>query len=127
MRRFRWDAAVARPLTAFGSAGAAITPVARDLAGAQLALFHLEPGGRIGHHPATVPQLLLVVAGSGRVRGGADVWQRIVAGEAVFWGAGEWHETVADVDGLTAAVLEAPALDPARYLPEVPADVPAPE
>ena len=37
---------------------------------AQAAIFRLGAGGRIGRHPAVVPQVLAVVDGSGLVSGG---------------------------------------------------------
>ena len=75
------------------------------------AIFRLASGGRIVRHPATVPQILAVLEGQGRVSGADGEFETIAAGEAVFWEAGEVHETVSD-DGLTALVLEAAELKP---------------
>lgn len=77
----------------------------------QAAIFRLSAGGRIVRHPATVPQILAVLEGEGRVSGGDGRAEPIAAGEAVFWSAGEKHETVSD-GGLTALVLEAESLEP---------------
>src|SRR5438552_3054567 len=108
MRLLDFGAGGARPIDAFGSEGATIAPLTEPLArGAvfQAACFRLEPGGRIGRHPATVPQLLAVVAGSGWVSGAEGEEHPITAGEAVCWDAGEEHETRTD-SGLTAIVIE---------------------
>jgi quercetin dioxygenase-like cupin family protein len=101
-------------IEAFGSEGLTQAPLTEPLSrGAlfQAACFRLEPGGRVGRHPATVPQLLAVVAGQGWVSGADGEPQAISAGEAAFWNAGEEHETWTD-DGLTAIVFEAEDVRP---------------
>jgi quercetin dioxygenase-like cupin family protein len=86
---------------------APLTPPGR----VQAAIFRLAPGGRIARHPATVPQLLAVLEGEGLVSGGDGEFLPIRSGEAVYWSAGEEHETVSDY-GLTALILEAEGLLP---------------
>jgi quercetin dioxygenase-like cupin family protein len=98
----RLEAVTVAPLTAPGAAKAAI--------------FRLAPGGRIVRHPATVPQILAVLEGEGRVSGATGEFERIAAGEAAFWSAGEEHETVSD-GGLTAVVIEAAELRPPSRRP----------
>ena len=75
------------------------------------AIFRLAAGGRIVRHPATVPQILAVLEGEGRVSGAEGNFEPIAVGEAVYWSAGEEHETVSE-GGLTALVLEAEGLRP---------------
>jgi quercetin dioxygenase-like cupin family protein len=87
---------------------APLTPPGRTV---QAGVFRIAPGGRIARHPATVPQILAVLEGSGQVSGADGAFRPIVAGEAVFWAAGEEHETITDA-GLTALVLEAEGLEP---------------
>ena len=77
----------------------------------QAGVFRVAPGGRIARHPATVPQILAVLEGSGSVSGADGQFQPIGVGEAVFWPAGEEHEMRTD-GGLTALVLEAEGLLP---------------
>jgi quercetin dioxygenase-like cupin family protein len=77
------------------------------------AIFRLAPNGRLRRHPATLPQILAVLEGSGRVSGSDGEFQPIGPGEAVFWVAGEEHETETDT-GLTALILEADGLQPWR-------------
>jgi quercetin dioxygenase-like cupin family protein len=94
--------------------GVTIAPLTPPLgAGApvQAAVFRLAPGGSIRRHPATVPQILAVLEGSGTVRGSEGDPEPIAAGEAVFWRQGEEHETIS-LDGMTALVLEADGLSP---------------
>lgn len=79
----------------------------------QAAVFRIAPGGRIGRHPATVPQILAVLEGSGEVSGTDGVLEPIAAGEAVYWSAGEEHETRTEA-GLTALVLEGEDVAPFR-------------
>ena len=79
----------------------------------QAAVFRVAPGGRIPRHPGTYPQILAVVEGSGRVSGATGVAEPIEAGEAVFWEAGEEHETTTET-GLTALIVEGDGLEPFR-------------
>jgi quercetin dioxygenase-like cupin family protein len=99
---------------AYGSTGVALSPLTPPLAqgvSVQAACFRLAPGGRIGRHPASLPQLLAVVEGSGWVSGANGKAHAIGAGEAVWWEAGEDHETRTD-DGLTAIVIEGEGIAP---------------
>ena len=94
--------------------GVTVAPLTPPLAGGgplQAAVFRVGPGGRLARHPAAVPQILAVLEGSGSVSGADGQFQPIAAGEAVFWPAGEEHETRTD-GGLTALVLEAEGLQP---------------
>ena len=76
----------------------------------QAAIFRFAPGGRLLRHPATYPQVLAVLDGSGAVSGADGVEEPITAGEAVFWHEGEEHETTS-ADGLTALIIEGRHLD----------------
>lgn len=75
----------------------------------QAAVLRLAAGGKIGRHPATVPQILAVLEGAGTVSGPDGNAEPIAAGEAVFWSEGEEHETMS-LAGMTALVLEADGL-----------------
>lgn len=100
--------------------GVTVAPLTPPLwAGApvQAAVFRLAAGGRIGRHPATVPQILAVLEGSGRVSGPDGEFDAIERGEAVFWAEGEVHEAETD-EGMTALVLEGPGLGPYRRRPD---------
>jgi quercetin dioxygenase-like cupin family protein len=101
-------------IDAHGSTGVALSPLTPPLAqgaSVQAACFRLAPGGRIGRHPASVPQLLAVVEGSGWVSGAEGEAEPIGAGEAVWWKTGEEHETWTDA-GLTAIVIEGEGVTP---------------
>lgn len=78
--------------------------------------MYLACNGVAGFHQATSPQLLLVVRGQGWVRCDSEDKVHVTVGDAVFWGAGEWHETETDA-GLTAIVIESDELNPARFMP----------
>ncbi len=118
MRLFRFDVEVGKPITQYGSVGLTISPVARPSGYVQIGCMHLAPGGAVGYHQATIPQLFLVVAGEGWVRGEAPEQVPIAAGRAAFWTAGEWHAAGTE-GGMTAIVVEAKTLDPDQYLSEV--------
>jgi len=84
---------------------APLTPSIFEGSPIQAAVFRVAPGGRIARHPASVPQILAVLEGSGEVSGEDGVAEPIAAGEAVFWSQGEEHETTS-APGLTALVIE---------------------
>ncbi len=82
----------------------------------QAAIFRFEPGGRLRRHPATIPQILAVLDGSGEVSGASGVDEPIGPGEAVFLHEGEEHE-MRSADGLTALIIEGEHLDRFRERP----------
>ncbi|WP_221322191.1 cupin domain-containing protein [Actinoplanes sp. L3-i22] len=93
-----------RPVTAHDSIGVTARPTFRSDSVAVTTL-RVAPGGEIGTHPAPVPQLLLITAGSGQVRSGTDLWQEVTVGDTVQWSAGESH-TTRSASGLTAIAIE---------------------
>ena len=84
---------------------APLTPSIFEGSPIQAAIFRFAPGGRLARHPATLPQILAVLEGSGEVSGEDGVAEPIAAGEAVFWSQGEEHET-RSASGLTALIIE---------------------
>lgn len=96
----------------------AISGILRDPEVANICCLHLGPDGLIGAHPATTPQSLLIVQGSGEVRGDAPDFASITAGHTAFWETGEVHETHSK-EGITAIVIEEPTLNPSAVLVEV--------
>ena len=82
----------------------------------QAAIFRVAPGGRLLRHPATFPQVLAVLEGSGEVSGADGIVEPIAAGEAVFWHKGEEHEMTSGA-GLTARIIEGESLDRFRERP----------
>jgi quercetin dioxygenase-like cupin family protein len=95
---------------------APLTPPVEEGSVVQAAIFRFAPGGRLLRHPATIPQVLAVLEGSGEVSGAGGVVEPIAAGEAVFWHKGEEHETIS-VAGLTALIIEGENLDRFRGRP----------
>jgi quercetin dioxygenase-like cupin family protein len=100
------DRVTVAPLTAQPESGCPV----------KAAIFRVAPTGAIARHPATFPQILAVLEGSGRVSGADGEFHPITAGEAVFWSQGEEHETRSET-GLTALILEAEELRPWRSRP----------
>lgn len=97
------DGVTVAPLTAQPGSGCPV----------KAAIFRVAPSGGIGRHPATFPQILAVLEGSGHVSGADGEFHPITAGEAVFWSEGEEHETQSET-GLTALILEGEELRPWR-------------
>ena len=93
-----------------GATIAPLTPPLRTGGPVQAAIFRFAPGGRIARHPATVPQILAILEGTGTVSGADGEPQPIGAGEAVFWSAGETHEVVSE-EGMSALILEGEGLE----------------
>ena len=116
MERFRFSSEVAfapREELLHGVTVAPLSPSIAHGSPVQAAVFRIAPGGRIARHPAQYPQILAVLEGSGEVSGATGVGEPIEAGEAIFWQAGEVHETKT-AGGLTALVIEADGLEPFR-------------
>jgi quercetin dioxygenase-like cupin family protein len=113
---YDFSPAVGRDVERFGSRGVKISPILRGGGPLHVACFHLEAGGRIGSHEATVAQLLLVVRGSGEVTGSESEPTQVGPGCAVFWRGGETHETRAGEEGLTAIVVEGEELSPEKVM-----------
>jgi quercetin dioxygenase-like cupin family protein len=117
VQRFRFDSAVAFAPREELLERVTVAPLSRSIgAGApfQAAVFRVAPGGRLARHPASHPQILAVLEGSGAVSGPSGVDEPIEAGEAVFWQAGEEHETKSET-GLTALIIEGDGLEPFRH------------
>jgi len=95
-----------REVTAPGSVGALVRRLATE---AHTVVIEIGAGGVVGRHPAVVPQLFVVVRGSGWVSSADGRREGIAAGEAVLWEQGEEHESGSDV-GMTALVVEAESL-----------------
>ena len=100
-----------RPIDRFGSVGFTHRRLAAS-DDVHVSRIVLEPGGRVGRHPAASAQLLVVVEGSGVVSGADGAERPVEAGAAVLWDAGEEHETRTE-SGLVAIAVEAGSLRPA--------------
>lgn len=115
MRFFRFDADVSRPIEQFGSVNLLMARIVQTTGQVRIGCMHLGPEGTIGYHQALTPQLFLVVAGAGQVRGATPETHAISAGQAAFWEEGEWHAAATD-GGMVAIVIEGEALDPAALM-----------
>jgi quercetin dioxygenase-like cupin family protein len=96
-----------RGVTAPGSINARVRRLAAE---AHAVVIEIAPGGVVARHPTVVPQLFVVVSGSGWVSGADGEREAIRAGKAVLWVQGEEHESGSD-EGMTALVVEAESLD----------------
>lgn len=118
MKLYRFDKSVSKEITAFNSTNFFMSRITRNEGNhIQIGCVHLSPGGRIGYHQATCPQLFLIVQGEGVLRTGEDEPVILKSGEAIYWEDGEWHETLTD-RGLTAIIVEADKLD-LQSMPEL--------
>jgi quercetin dioxygenase-like cupin family protein len=71
----------------------------------RISVMTLGENGIIGFHQTTTPQLLYLLEGEGVVCNEEKKYYSIQKGIAVFWNAGEWHETKSK-QGLVALIIE---------------------
>ncbi|TKI57698.1 cupin [Brevibacillus antibioticus] len=115
MQRFRFDQQVGKTIDRYNSVQATISRVMRTPDSVSIGCIHLGAGGIVGYHPATCPQLFLVVSGEGWVRGEGTARIPIQSGQAAFWITGEGHESGSET-GMTAIVIEGDGLDPESFM-----------
>jgi quercetin dioxygenase-like cupin family protein len=130
MKIFSFEPTSGRPLTQWTDASGVrhrvdpkasktvISPIFASDAGSRFACFHIGAGGFVPRHPATGPQLFVVVEGTGWVSGDDGRKVAIRAGQAAFWPAEESHESGSD-KGMKAIVVECDSFDPAQHMREV--------
>lgn len=104
MKIFRFDEEVSIPISDFGS-DFRIGPLTEADSRVRVHVMHLPPGGRIGRHMATMPQMFVVVEGVGLVSGSEGRHRVIGPGYAALWDAGEDHDASSE-EGLTAICIE---------------------
>jgi len=73
-------------------------------------IIHLDKGGIVGYHDASMPQVLVIIEGNGWVRAGKNSKVSVAEGDVIMWEKGEGHETISD-SGLKAIVIESEGLD----------------
>ncbi|PLT29613.1 cupin domain-containing protein [Peribacillus deserti] len=115
MEFFRFDQETGRNIEQYDSKAAVFSRIIRTNEFASIGCMYVEPGGVIGFHEAPIPQLFLVVGGEGWVTGADRQQIAIKKGDAVFWNAGEWHESGSGT-GMDAIVIESGSLDPKSYM-----------
>jgi quercetin dioxygenase-like cupin family protein len=98
-------------ISGFGSRAAAAVPLTLPDGDAHVLRLRLGPGGTLGRHPASVDQLFVVVEGEGWASGADGERVPVAAGTALYWVAGEEHESGSE-KGLTAIIVEAERLEP---------------
>ena len=122
MKLYRFDIRTTHMINAHNSERAAVSPLLNLTGDASVNAIYLGAGGKLGMHPAEKNQLFLVVSGRGWVRTAEDdEYRRVIAGHAVYWQAGEKHETMTH-NGLTAIVIEGENVDPDKYMERAPLD-----
>lgn len=118
MRLFRFDPEIGRNIGSYQSSGFIVSSIVHLIEEAVIHCAYLQAGGVIGFHQAAAPQLFLVVQGEGWVRGASPERISIKAGQAAYWGKGEWHESGTEA-GLTVILIEGGDVDPAKLMPPV--------
>jgi quercetin dioxygenase-like cupin family protein len=116
MKLFRFDPEVGKSIEAHGSSEFVISRITHLLDEAIVNCAHLEANGVIGFHQAVIPQLFLVVQGEGWVRSASPERTSIQAGQAAYWGKGEWHESGTEM-GMMAIIIEGVNIDFSQLVP----------
>ena len=111
MRLLDFDAGRAFAISGFGSRSATALPMTLPDGHAHVVCLRIGAGGVLGRHPAPVDQIFVVVEGEGCVSGTDGERVSVTAGKAVYWEAGEEHESGTD-SAMTAIVVEAERLIP---------------
>lgn len=104
MEIFQFDRAE-KIIQRYGSEGLHATRIAEGDGQVHLTCLTVEAGGVIGTHPASAPQLFLVIAGEGWTAGPDGERVPITTGWGVRWNAGENHTSGTET-GLTALAIE---------------------
>ena len=112
LKTFRFDPGLGRQVETYGS-NFEISGLALPKQDLQISCMRLGAGGLVGSHPATLPQLFIVVEGEGWVESQDQERVAISAGGAAFWNTGEIHSAGTD-SNLTAIVVECSLLDPSQ-------------
>ena len=99
-----------RPVDAFSSSGAAMDflPAAGKGRNTRVHVLHLEAGGTLGGHEATMRQAFAVISGSVQISTENGVREELPAGSLAIWQTGEWHQTWAVTDSV-AVIMETDA------------------
>jgi quercetin dioxygenase-like cupin family protein len=92
MRILDLTASTGTGMSAFGSSGTTVAPLATGPT-TNLTCLRLEAGGRIGRHDAGAPLLFALTTGNATVTGADGTSTDITAGQTVLWDAGEAHDT----------------------------------
>jgi quercetin dioxygenase-like cupin family protein len=108
---FDFDGAPSRAIEEHGSERVNVTPMSTPQGDAHVVCIRFGPGGLLGRHPATVDQLFVVVQGEGWTSGADGERVDAPAGTAVYWAAGEEHESGSE-EGMTAIVVQAERIVP---------------
>jgi quercetin dioxygenase-like cupin family protein len=114
MEIYRFDKERGKRISLFGSNFVMSRIIQTDKA-AHIGCMYLEADDMIGLHQAVCPQILLIIAGEGEVKGNKEEYIKVQAGDAVFWQKDEWHETIT-AKGLTGIVIESEELTPALFM-----------
>ncbi len=99
------DLSEPRPVSDYASKGAHWTAVGQSSEQAHVGVVRLEPSGGLGLHAGSMDQLFMVVEGEGWVSGADGKRIDIGTGDAVFWPAGEQHQSGTD-SGMSVVIVQ---------------------
>ena len=118
MKLYAFDLSRAQLVSHYESHGVAVHPLVHLTEETRVTCMYITPMGCVGMHPTPVAQLFCVVSGHGWVRVAQGDPVPITAGFAVYWEAGEQHESGTN-DGMTAIIFEGNHLNPDAFLSEI--------
>jgi quercetin dioxygenase-like cupin family protein len=107
---FRFDKEIGFQIKRYDSQTAHFIKVLRSKQETSVGFIHIDAGGVVGYHQASVQQLFIIVQGEGWVTGTDREKMEIKSGEGVMWEGGEWHESGSE-SGMLALVIESESID----------------
>lgn len=118
MKLYRFDKQTSRVITKYDSHNATVSHLLESDTTLSIVCIYLGAGGILGGHPAVSNQLFLVVSGEGWFTSEEGETIELKQGMAVFWDAGEWHESGSH-NGMMAIVIEGEEIDPSQFMTEL--------
>ncbi|RDZ13366.1 cupin [Priestia megaterium] len=115
MKIYRFSKEKGKKVERYQSHLATYVKMTQTTKAATIGYMYIDGEGTVGHHPAPIPQLFIVVEGEGWVTGENQKRVSIKNGEAVLWEKGEWH-TSGSEKGMTAIVIQSEELHPEAFM-----------
>jgi len=104
MQLFEVNLNNARAITNYGAIGVSVAGLLELSSNVAVNVLQFSPQSILPAHPAGRPQLFVVLHGHGWVSGADGRRSNLQAGQAVYWAAGEPHESGTEAGMLCIAV-----------------------
>jgi len=123
MKIYRFNPEIGQGDEQFGSVKTIIARVLQLDGRAEINAVYINPGEHLSVQQVMRQQLFLLVDGEGWMQSESGEKKTVRQGQAIFWEKGEWHESGSET-GMTAVIIEAGNIDPAKFIPLLQEDEP---